>query len=154
MYSLLEISIKQGRKIVQRPAPQAYVNAVQGLFAFHKLESNFNFADLQKRLDRADAARDALARSVYMRDVNSRALNVHLVRGSWAQAVDGELVSRDAWPETPVMDRATLARFRKDVDDAVARAEKLQAVTDKLLRELHERRRTNPQFNRRRGDRR
>lgn len=154
LYSLLEISIKQGRKVVQRPNPSAYVNAVQGLFAFHKLESRFDFAGLQKRLERADRARDALARSVFMRDVNARGTTVHLVRGSWAQAVDGELVSRDAWPQTPVMDRATLARFRKDVDDAVARAEKLQGVTDKLLRELHERRRTNPQFNRRRGDRR
>ena len=153
LYNLLEISIKQGRKVVQRPRPAAYVNAVQGLYAFHKLDSAFDFAGLQKQLDRADRARDELAGSVYMRDANSRALKVHLVRGSWAQEGDGDIVSRDGWPETPLLDRETLARYRKDVDDAVARAEKLQAHTDKLLRELHERRRTNPQFNRRRGDR-
>ena len=56
--------------------------------------------------------------------------------------------------DAPVLDRKTLGRLRKDVEDAVARAEKLQAVTDKLLRELHDRRRTNPAFNRRRNDRR
>jgi hypothetical protein len=154
LYSLLEISIKQGRKVVQRPAPRAYVAAVQGLFAFHKVESGFDFADLARRLDRADRARDALAHSVYMRDVNSRALKPHLVRGSWAIDDESEFVSRDAWPETPVLDRELLGRLRKDVEDAVARAEKLQAHTDKLLRDLHDQRRTNPMFNRRKGERR
>ena len=153
LYSLLEISIKQGRKVVQRPAPRAYVSAVQGLFAFHKLETSFDFADLVRRLERADRARDALATSVYMRDVNSRALKLHLVRGSWAVDDDADVSSRDGWPDTPVLDRKTLGRLRKDVEDAVARAEKLRTRTDKLLRELHDRRRTNPRFNRRRGDR-
>lgn len=155
LYSLLEISIKQGRKVVQRPAPAAYVNAVQGLYAFHKLQGTFDFAGLQQRLERADRARNALAGSVFMRDMGSRSLKVHLVRGSWARDTeDGEVVSRDGWPETPLMDGDTLARYRKEVDDAVARAEKLQALTDRLLRELHEQRRTNPQFNRRKSDRR
>jgi hypothetical protein len=154
LYSLLEISIKQGRKVVQRPAPRAYVSAVQGLFAFHKLATTFDFADLARRLERADRARDALASSVYMRDVNSRALKLHLVRGSWAIDDDAEVSSRDAWPDTPILDRSTLARLRKDVEDGVARAEKLQSITDRLLRELHDRRRTNPAFNRRRKDRR
>jgi hypothetical protein len=154
LYSLLEISIKQGRKVVQRPAPRAYASAVQGLFAFHKLETGFDFADFARRLERADRSRNALASAVYMRDVNSRALKLHLVRGSWAIDDDADVVSRDGWPDTPVLDRATLARLRKDVEDAVARAEKLQALTDKLLRQLHERRRTNPAFNRRKGDRR
>src|ERR1043165_9126654 len=77
LYSLLEISIKQGRKVVQRPTPRAYVAAVQGLFAFHKVESTFDFADFARRIERADRARDALAHSVYMRDVNARGLNPH-----------------------------------------------------------------------------
>lgn len=154
LYSLLEISIKQGRKVVQRPSPRAYASAVQGLYAFHKLESTFDFADLARRLERADRARNALAGSVFMRDVNSRALKLHLVRGSWAVEDDAEVSSRDAWPDTPVLDRTTLGRLRKDVEDAVARAEKLRATTDRLLRELHERRRTNPNFNRRKSDRR
>src|SRR6476659_7754112 len=71
LYSLLEISIKQGRKVVQRPTPRAYVAAVQGLLAFHQLETKFDFADFARRLERADRARDALAHSVYMRDMNS-----------------------------------------------------------------------------------
>src|SRR3954464_8441006 len=69
LYSLLEISIKQGRKVVQRPSPRAYVAAVEGLFVFHKLDSTFDFTDFARRLDRADRVRDALAHSVYMRDV-------------------------------------------------------------------------------------
>ena len=154
LYSLLEISIKQGRKVVQRPTPRAFVAAIQGLFVFHKLDSKFDFADLARRLEKADRARNLLAHSVYMRDVNSGPLKLHLVRGSWALGDDdAELVSRDAWPEAPLADRNTLGKLRKDVEDAVARAEKLSTLTDRLLRELHDRRRTNPQFNRRRSDR-
>ena len=148
LYSLLEISIKQGRKVVRRPEPRQYVAAVQGLFAFHKLETKFNFAELCRRIEAADRARDALAHSVYMRDVNTRGDQVHLVRGSWATGHD-ESVSRDVWPDAPALDRALLARLRKDVEDAIARAEKLQQQTDKLLRGLHDLRRVNPRLNRR-----
>jgi hypothetical protein len=153
LYSLLEISIKQGRKVIQRPDPRQYVAAVQGLYAFHKLESKFDFSDLCKRVEAADHARDALAHSVYMQDVNSRGAKVHLVRGSWANGSDPEVVSRDAWPETPVLDRAFLNRMRDIVEEAVKQAEALRAETDDLLRKLHEARRTNPQLNRRRSDR-
>jgi hypothetical protein len=153
VYSLLEISIKQGRKIVQRPQPAHYVATVQGLFVFHKLETRFDFGELCRRIETADRARDALAHSVYMRDVNRGPSRVHLVRGSWAHGGDEEIVSKDLWPEAPVLDRALLAKLRKDVEDAVSRAEKLQQLTDKLLRELHERRRKDPRLNRRRSDR-
>lgn len=150
LYSLLEISIKQGRKVVQRPTPAAYAAAVQGLFAFHKLDSAFDFADLARRVERADAARDALAHSVYMQDVNSRKPKLHLVHGSWAREGDYERMARDAWPEAPVIDRALLGKLRKDIEDAVARAEKLRDHTDGLLRKLHEKRRTDPKRDRRR----
>lgn len=153
LYSLLEISIKQGRKIVPRPDPRQYAAAVEGLFAFHKLESRFDFATLGRRIAAADRARDALAHSVYMRDVNVRGNRVHLVRGSWAVAEPDESVTRDTWPEAPVVDRQLLARLRRDVEQAVAAAEKLRDETDRLLRRLHEARRTDPRFNRRRGDR-
>jgi hypothetical protein len=153
LYSLLEISIKQGRKVIQRPDPRQYVAAVQGLFAFHKIESSFRFDDLVRRLDKADRARDALAHSVYMRDTNARSLKIHLVRGSWALPFDIDTVSRDQWPDAPVLDRELLASLRDDIEAAVQRAEKLQALTDRLLRKLHEQRRSNPQFNRRRGER-
>jgi hypothetical protein len=153
LYSLLEISIKQGRKVVQRPEPRQYAAAVQGLFAFHKLESSFRFDDFARRLERADRARDALAHSVYMRDSNGPVSKIHLVRGSWALPVDVDSVSRDEWPDAPVIDRELLGRLRDDIEDAVARAEKLSALTNRLLRELHEKRRTHPGLNRRRGDR-
>jgi len=153
LYSLLEISIKQGRKVVQRPEPHQYVAAVQGLFAFHKLETSFRFDDFARRLERADRARDALAHSVYMRDTNARAAKIHLVRGSWALPVDAESVSRDEWPDAPAISRELLGQLRDEIEDAVVRAEKLRAVTDRLLRELHEKRRTQPGLNRRRGDR-
>ena len=153
LYSLLEISIKQGRKIVQRPDPRQYVAAVEGLFAFHKIDTGFNFDDFAKRLDRADRARDALAHSVYMRDTNARGTKIHLVRGSWALPADVETVSRDEWPDTPVLDRGLLASLRDDIEDAVRRAQKLQTLTDKSLRQLHEQRRINPRLNRRRGER-
>lgn len=153
LYSLLEISIKQGRAVVQRPQPRQYVSAVQGLYAFHRLETRFNFADLARRMELADRARDLLAHSVYMRDVSLRAGKTFLVRGSWNLGLDDDTVSRGQWPDTPVLDRELLARMRDDVEAAVARAEQLKRTTDKLLRELHEARRTNPRLNRRRGDR-
>src|SRR4051812_38607129 len=61
LYSLLEISIKQGRKIMQRPEPKQYVAAVEGLLAFHKVETKFRFAELERRIEAADRVRDALA---------------------------------------------------------------------------------------------
>lgn len=151
LYSLLEVSIKQGRKVVQRPQPRQYVAAVEGLYAFHKLESRFNFDGLARAIEAADRARDALAHSVYMHDVNVREARVHLVRGSWALAHPDESVASDRWPETPVLDRALLTRLRDEVEAAVARAEKLRDTTDRLLRKLHDTRRTNPRFDRRRS---
>ena len=153
LYSLLEISIKQGRKVVRRPDPQQYIAAVQGLYAFHKLESKFDFKDLCKHVEAADHARDALAHSVYMEDVGTRATKVHLVRGSWANGTDPDVVSHDGWPETPVLDRTFLNQMRDIVEAAVKRAEALRADTDDMLRKLHEARRTDPRLNRRRGDR-
>ncbi|HET7729950.1 MAG TPA: hypothetical protein VFK48_07965, partial [Usitatibacter sp.] len=96
-------------------------------------------------------ARDALAHSVYMHDVNLREGLVHLVRGSWALAHPDESVASDRWPEAPALDRALLAQLRDDVEAAVTRAEKLRDTTDRLLRKLHDARRTNPRFDRRRS---
>jgi hypothetical protein len=149
LYSLLEISIKQGRAVVRRPDPPQYAAAVQGLYAFHKLETTFKFERLAAAVARADAARDALVRSVFMRDTDRKSSPVFLVRGSWAAGLDLDAVSRDAWPDTPVVDAAFLAALREDVEAAVVRAERLRTTTDKLLRRMHEKRRTNPRLNRR-----
>ena len=153
LYSLLEISIKQGRKVVRRPEPRQYVAAVQGLYAFHGLQTGFDFVSLGARIEAADRARDAVAHSVYMRDVNEGGDRVHLVRGSWALDTPDDSVSRDIWPEAPVVDRALLTQMRQEVEAAVKAAQALQDETNRLLRELHEARRTDPRLNRRRAGR-
>ncbi len=149
LYSLLEISIKQGRAVVHRPQPRQYAAAIEGLYKFHKLDTPFKFDRLARSLERADAARDTLVQSVFMRDSDRKDSPVYLVRGSWSLGLDLESVSRDAWPETPAVSAALLAGLREDVEDAVERAEVLRSLTDKLLRRLHEHRRTNPRLNRR-----
>jgi hypothetical protein len=145
MYSLMEISIKQGRVIMKMPRPAHYIAAVRDLFQFHGLEGEFDFDDLCERLDTADRSRNMLTRSVYMRDTNSKALRVHLVRSPWDPGPGGE-----TQPEAQLVDRKFLARRRKDVDDAIRAAEKLQAVTDRQLRKMHELRRQRPGMDRRR----
>ena len=59
-------------------------------------------------------------------------------------------MTKDRWPDAPAIDRALLQSMRDDIEAAVKRAEKLRDTTDKLLRKLHEARRTNPRLNRRR----
>jgi hypothetical protein len=145
MYSLMEISIRQGRVIMKMPRPAHYIAAVRDLFQFHGLEGGFDFDDLCERLDTADRSRNMLTRSVYMRDTNSKAMRVQLVRSPWDPGPGGE-----TQPEAQLVDRKFLARRRKDVDDAVRAAEKLQAVTDKQLRKMHELRRQRPGMDRRR----
>ena len=153
LYSLLEISIKQGRAVVQRPQPRQYAASIQGLCAFQRIECKFDFDDLSLLVDAADRVRDALVHSVYMRDVNVRSERIHLVHGSWARPHEVDIIRTGEWPQTPALDRAFLANARKVVEDAVKRAEDLQKLIDALLRQLHEMRRTNPKYNRRRSDR-
>jgi hypothetical protein len=145
MYSLMEISIKQGRVIMKLPRPAHYIAAVRDLFEFHGLETSYDFDALCHRLDTADRARNMLTRSVYMRDTDSKSMKVQLARSPWDPGPGGETQR-----ESQVVDRHFLAKSRKDVDEAVKAAEKLQAVTDKLLRKMHEMRRKRPGLNRRR----
>ena len=153
MYSLLEISIKQGRAVVQRPQPRQYAASIQGLCAFQKIDCKFDFDDLTQRVEAADRIRDALVHSVYMRDVNVRGDRIHLVHGSWARAAEMDVIKTGEWPDTPVLDRAYLAEVRKVIEDAVKRAEALLVTIDTLLRQLHELRRSNRKYDRRRIER-
>ncbi len=153
LYSLLEISIKQGRAVVQRPQPRQYVASIQGLCAFQKIDCRFDFDDLTRRVEAADRLRDALVHSVYMRDVNARADRVHLVHGSWARPAEVDVIRTGEWPDTPVLDRNYLANARKVIDDAVKQAEALLVTVDTLLRQLHELRRSNRKYDRRKSDR-
>jgi hypothetical protein len=145
MYSLMEISIKQGRVIMKLPRPAHYIAAVRDLFAFHGLETTYDFDALCLCLDSADRSRNMMTRSVFMRDSGSKGLRIHLTRSPWDPGPGGE-----TQPETQVVDRKFLAHRRKVVDDAIRGAEKLRALTDKLLRNMHEMRRNKPGLNRRR----
>jgi hypothetical protein len=144
MYDLMEISIKQGRVIMKLPRPRVYVCAVKELYEFHGLQSKFDFEGLASRLEAADRARRELTRSVYMRDTDSRAMRILLARSHWDPGPGGELQ-----PELEVLDEKLLTAKRKVVDDAVKGAEKLQEVTNKLLRKRHEERRSRPGLDRR-----
>lgn len=148
LYSLMEISLKQGRVVVRPPRAAEYVQAVRDLYAFHKLETRFDFDGLALRLDRAEAARHLLARSVFMRDLDASNDRIHLARGPWAASTD--VAGRLAPLEGLAVDRAFLAKRRAEVEEAIRAAEKLQDVTDRRLRELADRRRTSRTLNRRR----
>jgi hypothetical protein len=144
MYSLMEISIRQGRVIMKLPRPRVYVAAVKELYDFHGLDTKYDFDDLAEKLEAADCTRRELTRSVYMRDTDSKAMRIQLARSHWDAGPGAELQ-----PELEEVDRKFLARKRDEVDAAVKSAEKLQGVTNKLLRTMHEKRRT-PALNRRR----
>ena len=146
MYSLMEISIKQGRVIMKLPRPRVYIAAVKELFEFHGLETRFDFEALAKKLEAADRARRELTRSVYMCDTDSKGSRILLARSHWDPGPGGELQ-----PELEELDRNLLAAKRKVVDEAVRSAQKLQGVTDKLLRKRHRERRSRPALNRRRA---
>lgn len=146
LYSLMEISVKTGRVVVRPPHPTEYVRAVRDLFGFHRLESPFDFDGLARRLERADAARHVLARCVYMHDLDASREEIRVGLGPWASSHEA---AKAIAAEGARVDATFLARRRGEIEDAVERAEKLQALTDRLLRELHERRRQDRRFNRR-----
>ena len=144
MYSLMEISIKQGRVILKFPRPGQYVAAIRDLYDFHGIEPAVSLEDMSRKLDVADRTRNVLTRSVYMRGPGKGGELV-LARSPWDPGPGGE-----SQPETQVVDEDFLDQCRKNVDAAVAAAEKFQATTNDLLRKLHERRRTQRGLDRRR----
>lgn len=143
MYSLMEISIKQGRVILKFPRPGQYVAAIRDLFDFHRIDPALSLEDLSRKLDVADRTRNILTRSVYMRA--GKANDIVLARSPWDPGPGGE-----TQPETQPIDDEFLARCRKNVESAVSAAEKLQSTTNDMLRALHERRRTQRGLDRRR----
>ena len=134
MYNLMEISMKQGRVIMKLPRPRVYIAAVRELLEFHRLPMKFDFDALAERLEAAERVRRELTRSIYMADSDTG--EVHLSRSPWDPGPGG-----DTQPESQALDSRYLGARRKEVEDAVAAAEKLRALTDKLLRNLHARRR-------------
>jgi hypothetical protein len=144
MYSLMEISIKQGRVILKLPRPRQYIAAVQDLFEFHGVQAEYNFEQLARRLEAAERVRALLTRSTYMREIGARGPRVHLARALWDPGPGGE-----TQPESQLVDRAFLAARRKEVEAAIASAEKLRSLIDRELRALHERRRKSKRLDRR-----
>jgi len=143
MYSLMEISIKQGRVILKYPRPGQYVAAIRDLYDFHAIEPQVSLEDLSRKLDVADRTRNVLTRSVYMRGPG-KAGELVIARSPWDPGPGGE-----SQPETQVVDDEFLENCRKNVEAAVAAAEKFQQTTDDILRKLHERRRTQRNLDRR-----
>jgi len=144
MYDLMEISIKQGRVIMKLPRPGVFVAAVKDLFDFHGLDAPFDFDTFAEKLEAAHVACRELTRSVYMADDRGTAGAIHLVRSPWDPGPGGHLQ-----PESQRVDAKMLAAKRREVEDAIASAEKLRALTDKLLRDSHAKR-SRPGFDRRR----
>jgi hypothetical protein len=81
-----------------------------------------------------------------MRDMDSDRDEVRLGLGPWASSHEA---ARAIAVEGARVDAKFLAKRRAEIEDAITRAERLQALTDRLLRELHERRRSDRRFNRR-----
>lgn len=144
MYSLMEISIKQGRVILKLPRPRQYIAAVRDLFEFHRITADYNFEQLARRLEVADRVRALLTRSTYMRDTGSRPARIQLARALWDPGPGGE-----TQPEAQVVDRAFLAARRQEVDAALAAAERLRSLINRELRAMHEARRKNARLDRR-----
>ncbi|MGZ5573323.1 MAG: hypothetical protein ACXWF6_19565 [Usitatibacter sp.] len=130
MYNLMEISIKQGRVIMKLPRPRVYIAAVKELLEFHKLSPRIDFEDLAVKLEAADCARREVTRSIYMHDAG----RIFLARSPWDPGPGG-----DTQPESQGLDARSLSAKRKDVEDAIASAERLRALVDKLLRAKHRR---------------
>lgn len=143
MYDLMEISIKQGRVIMKLPRPRVFVAAVKDLFDFHGLEARFDFDAFAARLEEAHVACRELTRSVYMSEDGGGEGEITLVRSPWDPGPGGDLQ-----PEAQRLDSKMLAAKRRRVEKAIAAAEKLRALTDKLLRDSHARR-SRPAFDRR-----
>jgi hypothetical protein len=130
MYNLMEISIKQGRVIMKLPRPRVYIAAVRELLEFHKLSPKFDFDGLAEKLEAAERARREVTRSIYM--VDSDDGTIHLSRSPWDPGPGG-----DTQPESQALDARYLTQKRKDIEEAVVAAEKLRAITDRLLRIKH-----------------
>jgi hypothetical protein len=139
----MEISIKQGRVILKFPRPGQYIAAIRDLYDFHGITPGMSLEDLSRKLDVADRTRNVLTRSGYMR-ARGKGGGIVIARSPWDAGPGSE-----AQPEVQLVDDAFLDRCRKNVENAVAMAEKLRSSTDEALRKLHERRRTQTDLDRR-----
>jgi hypothetical protein len=148
IYTLLGISIKQGRAAVRLPQLRATLGIAQDLLTFLRVRVNFDFKRLGKLLDEAERARNVLAHSLFVRD--GKNIYVQVVRGSWDFGQHVESASRTLNPEMKVVDRAFLSVQRQHVEVAIKAADLLGRVIAAILTELNERRGNTPALDRRR----
>jgi len=94
-------------------------------------------------VDVADRTRNVLTRSVYMRGPG-KGTSLVIARSPWDPGPGGE-----TQPETQEVDDQFLEQCRHNVEAAVAAAEKFHETTNRVLRALHERRRTQRALDRR-----
>lgn len=149
LYSLLSISVKQGRVAIRMPPARSYAQTIEKLFRYLKIDTIYNFNSLGRKLDAADRARNILAHSLYLDDKDSGKVRIQIVVGSWELGENVESEPRAITPETPIVDRAFLSKKRAAVEAAIKRAQKLQLVTGYALATLNKKRRTQAEWNRR-----
>ena len=148
IHRLLEISIKQGRVSIRLPRASEYPKLVKTLLQYHKLYADFQYAQLGKKLEGADAARNILAHSLYLKDGN--VIKVQIVRGSWEFEQDVESVSKALQPDSPIVDRAFLSGQRAKVEEAIRWANQLHRLVFSALHALNEKRSLQKSLDRRR----
>jgi hypothetical protein len=149
---LLEISIKQSRLVVRIPQPKQFPNLVQTLLQYHGLypKVKINYNDLGAAIDAADRARNALAHSLILKNPQGPGYLIQLVRGSWELDQDVFSVTRALQPQTVALHRAYLSARRKEVEKAIIGMRNLLALISATMKALHEKRRTEAAWDRRR----
>lgn len=140
LHEALGISIKQGRLAVRAPPPNNYVRLLTDLMAFHRVKINIQ-GSFVTAFTKADAARNDLAHSLYMRGGDGK-IYIQLVRGSWDLEPDVVNEKRAVTPESRLVDRAFLTEKRKDVEVGIKAAKLLDAQIRALLQALNGARRT------------
>jgi hypothetical protein len=150
-YDVLGLSIKAGRTAVRTSQTRHYVRTIEDLMQLHGVAMDIG-GSFAKKLDAADRARNELAHSLFSRDPEGR-LHIQLVSGAWTLGEDVLPVRRTLQPETKRVDRAYLTNKRRTVDDAIKATKHVRSEILRALRSSLERRRTQPDWDRRRPHR-
>lgn len=147
VFNLLGISIKQGRTAVRVPRHQ-FLRTVKLLLAFHGVKVVIGAKEFRHAMEKAGAARNALAHSVFIKD-SAKRLRIQLVSGTWNLGDEFEPVARSLQPETPLFDRAFLSAARRDVDAAYTMVLNLHKLVLIAVTAANVSRRSNPRLERR-----
>jgi hypothetical protein len=154
LYSLLGISIKQGRAVeIGVPAPSRYLRIVKDLLLFHEVHLQASLEPIKKALDKADNARNILAHSVFLNDKQTGELKIQIVRGAWELERDVVSVSRALQPEGRRVNRAFLKEQRAAVENGIREINRLARVVHRALEDVNSLRQSTHTNRRREGKR-